>query len=92
MFGKLTKLDEGKFGVVYKAKNSKTNEIVAVKVIPVTKDVKQENLVDEIKLLKACNNKNVVKFNGSYETKGNIWVKNTILSFRFQWSLWKVEI
>lgn len=74
MFGKLLKLDEGKFGVVYRGKNTKNGSLVAIKVVPVTKSIKQENLSDEIKLLKQCDHKNVVKFNGSYESKGNIWV------------------
>lgn len=74
LFGKLTKIDEGKFGVVYKAKNSKTNTIVAIKVIPVTRDIKQDNLSNEINIFKTCNHSNIVKFHSAFTSKGNIWV------------------
>eukprot|EP01080_Neovahlkampfia_damariscottae_P007050 gene7050-11213_t len=74
VFGKLTKLDEGMFGVVYKGKDTKTGKIVALKVIPLKKDTKIEQIELEIAMMDKCDHKNIVKYLGTYMKGQDLWI------------------
>lgn len=73
-FGKLTKLDEGMFGIVYKAKHLKDNIVCAVKVIPMKKETKIEQIEQEIAMMELCNHKNIVKYCGTYLKGTDLWI------------------
>ena len=62
-YQKLDKLGEGTYGVVYKAKNTQTGEIVAIKKIRLEKedDGVPSTAIREISLLKNLKHPNVVE-------------------------------
>lgn len=62
-YRRLEKLGEGTYGVVYKAENLKTHEIVAIKMIKLEKedDGVPSTAIREISLLKNLNHPNVVE-------------------------------
>ncbi|CAL4121847.1 unnamed protein product, partial [Meganyctiphanes norvegica] len=61
-FEKLNRIGEGTYGVVYRAKDTKTNEIVALKKMRMEKekDGMPVSGLREIMLLQACNHQNIV--------------------------------
>jgi cyclin-dependent kinase len=62
-FEKLDKLGEGTYGVVYKAREKKTDELFALKKIRLTSDDEgiPSTAIREISLLKELNHPNIVK-------------------------------
>uniref|UniRef100_A0A1B0DIR3 cyclin-dependent kinase n=1 Tax=Phlebotomus papatasi TaxID=29031 RepID=A0A1B0DIR3_PHLPP len=62
-FEKLNRIGEGTYGIVYRAKDTKTNEIVALK--KVRMDQEKDGLpisgLREILILKSCDHENIVK-------------------------------
>jgi serine/threonine protein kinase len=62
-YRRLEKLGEGTYGVVYKAENLKTHEIVAIKMIKLEKedDGVPSTAIREISLLKNLKHPNVVE-------------------------------
>lgn len=68
----------GQYGKVYRAKNQKTNETVAIKVIPLEKfhnvPKLEEFTTNEIKTLSRINNPNVVKFIEMLKTANNTYL------------------
>lgn len=68
MFGKykkIKKIGQGVYGKVFKAINTETNELVAMKKINFNKEEIDETLVREITLLENLNHPNIVRH---YET------------------------
>lgn len=74
IFGKLTKLDEGSSGIVYKGIHSKTNMKCAIKVIQIKADTKLETLENEIAIMHTCKHKNIVEYVGSYSVNQDLWI------------------
>jgi len=68
----------GQYGKVYRAKNSKNNETVAIKVVPLEKFNQvpklEEFTTNEIKTLSRINNPNVVKFIEMLKTANNMYL------------------
>lgn len=64
-FEKLNRIGEGTYGVVYRARDTQSNEIVALK--KVRMDVEKDGIpvsgLREIQILKSCNHVNIVKLN-----------------------------
>jgi len=71
-------IGSGQYGKVYRAKNTKTNETVAVKSIPIDKfrDVPklEEFTANEIKTLNRIKNPNVIKFYEMLKTANNMYL------------------
>jgi len=74
IFSKLIKLDEGMFGVVYKAKYNKTGQNCALKIIPLKKDTKIEQIEQEIAMMDLCEHENIVKYFGTYAKGTDLWI------------------
>lgn len=68
----LQRLGEGSYGEVYSAIDRVSGATVALKVIPVAGAT--EDLRREIELLKACQSPYVVRYFGSYEKDGDLWI------------------
>ncbi|KAH0897424.1 hypothetical protein HID58_046992 [Brassica napus] len=71
----LNELGKGSYGSVYKARDLKTSEIVAVKVISLTEGEEgYEEIRGEIEMLQQCNHPNVVRYLGSYQGEDYLWI------------------
>lgn len=66
----------GHFGKVYKAKDKKNGNIVAIKILPwnMDDDDANEKMRQEISLMKGCNSKTIVEFYGSYLKGNDLWI------------------
>lgn len=75
-YQKLDKLGEGTYGVVYKAKNSETGEIVALKKIKLEKedDGVPSTAIREISLLKGIKHPNVVELKEVIYQEDNLYL------------------
>jgi len=75
-FTKLIKLGEGTYGVVFKAKDNKTQQTVAIKKIRLEHD--QDGIpataIREISLLKEISNNNIVKLNEVFFDEGKLYL------------------
>lgn len=63
------------FGTVWNALERATNRTVAVKIVPVDADTDLREILREIEILKKCDNDYIVRYIGSYFTKGELWVR-----------------
>ncbi|KAG2253707.1 hypothetical protein Bca52824_083843 [Brassica carinata] len=71
----LNELGKGSYGSVYKARDLKTSEIVAIKVISLTEGEEgYEEIRVEIEMLQQCNHPNVVRYLGSYQGEDYLWI------------------
>ena len=74
-YTKLCKLGNGSFGKVYKAKEIKTDKIIAVKQIPIQNMEKNYKLIlKEINVLKNLSHPNIVKYYKFYEENDKIYI------------------
>jgi serine/threonine protein kinase len=73
----LERLGEGSYGAVSKARNRKTDEVVAIKVIPIESD--QEELQREIDILEKCNSTHIVTYYESFVRGDELWVGDQLL-------------
>lgn len=80
VFGKLTKLDEGSSGVVYKAIHNKTNMKCAIKVIQIKPDTKLETLENEIAMMHKCKHKSIINLVGCYSNNQDLWIVMEFMS------------
>ncbi|GIM11358.1 hypothetical protein Vretimale_14891, partial [Volvox reticuliferus] len=69
-------LGKGAYGTVYSAVDALTGDIVAIKVIPVTEEDREEfkQIQREINFLAECNHPNVVRYLGSYRHPNELWI------------------
>ena len=58
---------------MFKALDKRDGKIVAIKVLEVENEDTLE-LMKEINILKECNSDYIVRYKGSYEHGGNIWI------------------
>ena len=63
----------GSYGLVYKGREKKTGEIVAIKIILLDDENSVEDVRKEIQILAACHHENIVKYHGSYFKGENLW-------------------
>ena len=76
VFELLSPLGRGSYGSVYTArlKQSPSNELVAVKIIPLTDGDEVDSIQKEIGILRVCSHPNVVRYYGSYRTPDALWI------------------
>ncbi|MQM12329.1 hypothetical protein Taro_045247 [Colocasia esculenta] len=66
---------KGSYGAVYKARDVKTSELVAIKVISLTEGEEgYEEIRGEIEMLQQCSHPNVVRYFGSYQGEEYLWI------------------
>ncbi|KAM1082197.1 hypothetical protein ACFX13_021230 [Malus domestica] len=71
----LNELGKGSYGEVYKARDIKTSELVAIKVISLSQEEEgYEEICGEIEMLQQCNHPNVVRYLGSYQGEEYLWI------------------
>ena len=66
---------EGAYGIVYKWKNRETNKFVAIKKFKETEDeLVQKTMKRELKMLQQLKHENIVEFQESFTSKGNLFL------------------
>lgn len=76
LFDSLERIDEGCFGVVYRAREKKTGQKVAIKIIKLKPETRIEALESEISMMKASQqHANIVKYVGTYQVgDSDLWI------------------
>jgi len=64
------------FGIVYKAIHKRTGQIVAIKRVPVKKDLVE--IMKEIAFMRQCHHDHIVKFYGHFLYDEALWVPYTL--------------
>ena len=72
VFDILCKLGEGSYGSVFKAIHKESQQILAIKQVPVDTDL--QDLIKEISIMQQCDSPYVVKYYGSYFKNTDLWV------------------
>ena len=72
VFDILTKLGEGSYGSVYKARHKESKEIFAIKQVPLESDFQET--IKEISIMQQCDSSFVVKYYGSYFRTDDLWI------------------
>ncbi|XP_057961640.1 serine/threonine-protein kinase 1 [Malania oleifera] len=71
----LNELGKGSYGAVYKARDIRTSELVAIKVISLCEGEEgYEEIRGEIEMLQQCSHPNVVRYLGSYQGEEYLWI------------------
>ena len=61
------------YGSVFKALDRRDGSVVAIKVLEVENEDTAE-LQKEINILRECDSNSIVRYKGSYEKDGNVWI------------------
>lgn len=66
---------------MYKAIRKDTEEVVAIKILPMDEDDTENmrKLELEIEVLKKCNHESIVRYMGSYVKENDLWVLTIII-------------
>ncbi len=72
VFDILSKLGEGSYGCVYKALHKESQQVLAIKQVPVDTDLQE--IIKEISIMQQCDSPYVVKYYGSYFKNTDLWV------------------
>ncbi|KAH7623904.1 putative Serine/threonine-protein kinase dst1 [Nannochloris sp. 'desiccata'] len=74
VFELLNPLGRGSYGSVYKARIIESNDIVAVKIIPLTEQDEMDSIQKEIAMLRDCNHPNIVRYYGAWRAPDALWI------------------
>lgn len=74
VFESIETIGKGNYGVVVKARNKETGDIVAIKQTMLNEMLDVESAIREIRVLQSCNHRNVVRYYGTYRTTSALWV------------------
>uniref|UniRef100_A0A182KDL5 non-specific serine/threonine protein kinase n=1 Tax=Anopheles christyi TaxID=43041 RepID=A0A182KDL5_9DIPT len=72
VFDILCKLGEGSYGSVYKALHKESEQVLAIKQVPVDTDLQE--IIKEISIMQQCDSPYVVKYYGSYFKNTDLWI------------------
>ena len=72
VFDILCKLGEGSYGSVFKAIHKDSQQILAIKQVPVDTDLQE--IIKEISIMQQCDSPYVVKYYGSYFKNTDLWI------------------
>lgn len=67
-------IGKGSYGIVYKAVNRKTEQVVAIKEVTYDDDEELTDIMSEIDLLKNLNHINIVKYHGFIKKSHNLYI------------------
>ncbi|CAK9325837.1 unnamed protein product [Citrullus colocynthis] len=90
----LNELGKGSYGAVYKARDIKTSELVAIKVISLCEGEEgYEEICGEIEMLQQCSHLNVVRYLGSYQGEEYLWIvmEEALKGLTYLHSIFKVH-
>jgi len=73
IFELMHKIGKGSYGVVYKARNKQTGQIVAIKIIQLEKG-ELEEVKNEINIMNDMDHPNIIKYYGSYLYREDLWI------------------
>lgn len=71
-FDFIEKLGEGSYGTVWKAQMRETGELLAIKKVPADSD--PADLKREVEFMRGCQSPYIVRYFGSCEQKGELWI------------------
>jgi len=74
LFDLIQQLAIGSYGSVYSARNTKTNEVVALKIIKLLEGEKLENMLREIELVRDLHHPNLIKLCGGWFKDGELFI------------------
>jgi len=72
VFDIMCKLGEGSYGSVYKALHKESQQVLAIKQVPVDTDLQE--IIKEISIMQQCDSPYVVKYYGSYFKNTDLWI------------------
>ncbi|XP_055534041.1 serine/threonine-protein kinase 3 isoform X2 [Wyeomyia smithii] len=72
VFDIICKLGEGSYGSVYKALHKESEQVLAIKQVPVDTDLQE--IIKEISIMQQCDSPYVVKYYGSYFKNTDLWI------------------
>ncbi|XP_062240178.1 mitogen-activated protein kinase kinase kinase kinase 2 isoform X4 [Platichthys flesus] len=64
----------GTYGDVFKARNIRTSELAAIKIVKLDPGDDITSIQQEITMMKECKHKNIVSYFGSYHRKTKLWI------------------
>ncbi|XP_076144639.1 mitogen-activated protein kinase kinase kinase kinase 2 [Alosa pseudoharengus] len=68
------RIGSGTYGDVFKARNIKTSEIAAIKIVKLDPGDDITSIQQEITMMKECKHKNIVAYFGSYHRNTKLWI------------------
>ncbi|MBN3304731.1 M4K2 kinase, partial [Amia calva] len=68
------RIGSGTYGDVFKARNIKTSEIAALKIVKLDPGDDVSSIHQEIAMMKECRHKNIVAYYGSYLRNNKLWI------------------
>ncbi|XP_066189860.1 serine/threonine-protein kinase PAK 3-like [Sylvia atricapilla] len=73
-YSELVQVGQGGFGTVYRAIDSATGDVVALKKMPLCKRSRKELIVNEIRIMKENRHPNIVNYIDSYLVDEDLWL------------------
>ncbi|KAI8803157.1 kinase-like domain-containing protein [Cladochytrium replicatum] len=74
MYTKVKKIGQGASGTVYVAKDNRTAERVAIKLMDLAAQPRKDLIVNEILIMKESQHPNIVNFKDSFLMRGDLWI------------------
>ncbi|KAI8799362.1 kinase-like domain-containing protein [Cladochytrium replicatum] len=74
LFTKVKKIGQGASGTVYVAKDNRTDEKVAIKLMDLSAQPRKELIVNEILVMRESQHPNIVNFKDSFLLRGDLWI------------------
>uniref|UniRef100_A0A3B3T451 non-specific serine/threonine protein kinase n=1 Tax=Paramormyrops kingsleyae TaxID=1676925 RepID=A0A3B3T451_9TELE len=68
------RIGSGTYGDVFKARNIKTSEMSAIKIVKLDPGDDITSIQQEITMMKECKHKNIVAYFGSYHRNTKLWI------------------